>query len=500
MNENNFPILVGVSQYIQRKEATTRLDPLTLMIKTGRNAIESTHRPKIKDFIDAIFMVNINSWSYEDAPALLAKHLHITPKEKVYLSDGGNTPQMLINRAAKDIYEHKLRAVLVIGAEAAYSRLLARKGVVELDWPKREPPAYMEGEIWDGVNDFENKYKFKFPTHTYALFETAVRAASNRSIEGHRIYVGELFQHFSEIAAKNPYAWSQKSYNAEEITTPTLENRKICYPYTKRMCSNMFVDQSAAILMTSESLAKNIEISKENWVYLMGCADLKNVHEITQRPELYASPACRVGAQIALKQAGLDLKDISAFDLYSCFPSIVEIMMNEIGIPESYSRDLTITGGLPYFGGPWSNYSLHAIASTVERIHEKPQSKIMVVANGGYNSKQSFGIYGAQPPSIIFSEINSSEVQNKILNDKLKPPVIKASGTFTIEAYTVIYNRDQMPIEAIVIGKVNPNQRSLAFIRDTPKKLAEILKENLVEKTVKVNYKRNLQCNIIDFD
>ncbi len=500
MNEATIPILIGASQYVQRKNATQRLDPLSLMVKTGNKAIKSTDTQEIREKIDAIFMININSWSYADAPRILAKNLNISLKEKVYLPDGGNTPQMLVNWAARAISNKEHKAILIIGAEAAYSVLLANKGEIKLDWPKKEPPAYMEGEIWDGINDFENSYKFKFPPYTYSLFETAIRAESNRSLKEHRDYMGKLFHHFSEVAAEHPYSWTQKVFTAEEIIIPTNKNRKISHPYTKRMCSNMFVDQSAAVLMTSQDLAKELEISQKKWVYLMGCADFKNVHEITQRPALHTSPASRKGSRIALKQAGLELKDIDSFDLYSCFPSIVEIMMNEIGIPESDSRDLTLTGGLPYFGGPWSNYSLHAIATAVEKIQSEPKSKIMVVANGGYNSKQSFGIYGNQPPRLAFGEINADKIQNEILSNKLSPPLKKANGMFTIEGYTILYNREQEPREGIVIGKINENQRSLAFIRESPEELVNLAEIELVSKKVQIRYDEELERNIVFFD
>ncbi|TFF99093.1 MAG: hypothetical protein EU541_05845 [Promethearchaeota archaeon] len=500
MKQTNFPILVGASQYTQTKKVKNRLDPLSLMEKTGNMVIKNSTNKPIREYIDAIFMININSWSYKDAPSELAKRLNLNLKKKVYLPDGGNTPQMLINRAANAIYKNKFKAVLVIGAEAAYSLLLSKKGNKELDWPKRRTPDYMEGEIWDGINDFENKYKFKFPPYTYAVFETAVRASLEHTLEEHEKHMGKLFQHFSEVAANHPYSWSQNAYNANQIISPTTKNRKICHPYMKLMCSNMFVDQSAAVLLTQESLAEKLAIPKENWVYLMGTADFKNIHEITQRPALHTSPACREGSRIALEQAGLKLSDIDAFDLYSCFPSIVEIMMEEIGISESDSRNLTLTGGLPYFGGPWSNYSLHAIATAVDLIHKNPHFTIMVVANGGYNSKQSFGIYGKRPPKIPFNELDLKPIQKRILNNKLDPPLKIANGILTVEGYTIIFNRNQEPKEGIVIGKLDTGRRTLAFIKENQEKLEILAKQELVNKKLRVRYNEKLECNIILFD
>ena len=62
----------------------------------------------------------------------------------------------------------------------------------------------MEAPMWDGINEWENRYGFKIPPYTYALFETAVRAYSGRSIEEHQNYMGKLFEQFSKIASNHP--------------------------------------------------------------------------------------------------------------------------------------------------------------------------------------------------------------------------------------------------------------------------------------------------------
>ena len=119
MSKKNNPVIIGAAQFTQRKGTTQPLDSLSLMVKTGQKAIEDTQANNIVDYIDAIYMVNISSWSYGDAPGELGKRLNITPKEKVYLPNGGQTPQVLVNRAAKAIASGEHRAVLISGGEAA---------------------------------------------------------------------------------------------------------------------------------------------------------------------------------------------------------------------------------------------------------------------------------------------------------------------------------------------------------------------------------------------
>jgi acetyl-CoA C-acetyltransferase len=495
MNNKLNPVIIGAAQFTQRKDTPHPLDSLSLIVKTGQKAIEDTHSENIANFIDAIYMVNISSWSYEDAPGEIGKRLNITPKEKVYLPDGGQSPQMLVNRAAKAITSGEHRAILIAGGEAAYSISKRFKRQRPEHWPKREDPKYINGERWE-IGKSTIKYGLYFATTSYAIFETALRASSGRSIEEHKKYMGELLEHFSKVASKNPYSWTRKNFSAEEIITPSAENRRVVYPYTKRMCANNFVDQAGTIIITSEKIAESLNIDKKQWIYIMGGATFKNIDEISRRPRLNDSPATREGSRLALEQSGLNLSDIDKFDLYSCFPSIVEIFMNELGIKEDDTRDLTLTGGLPFFGTPLSNYSLHAIINTVETIRTNPSLRVMVIANGGFNTKQSIGIYGTKPPMIQWGVRDDSKIQQSILNKILPEPVEKASGKLFVNGYSIFYERSGQPKRGVVIGTLENGRRCVAFVTK-PDLLLELETQEMVGKTCTVQYDSKIERNTI---
>ncbi len=497
MKKDKSAVLVGVAQYTQRKIIESPLDPLALIIKACENAIKDTNAnsSQIIDSIDTIFMTNIRSWSYEDAPGELGKTLGIIPRRRVYLPDGGNTPQALINRASRDFFHERSKAILITGGECFYTAYKSKK---IKNWPPSKKPSYMEGELWDGINEFENSYGLKNPSISYAIFETALRKSLARTVEEHQLSMGKLFERFSKIASENPFSWTKESFSAKEIINPTPSNRMINYPYTKRMCANMFVDQSAALLMMTVEQARDLGIDENYWVYLRGGADFQNVYEITRRPNLHDSPAARVGSKRALNQAGISLKDIHVFDIYSCFPSIIQIIKNEIGIPEGDSRDLTIAGGLPYFGGPWSNYSMHAVVTAVEKIRTNPALNVMIVANGGYNHKQSFGLYGRTPPVISWEQINDEEMQDLILSKALDPPQQEANGTIQVEGYTLVYNRKGNPIKGIFIGTLGNGRRTLAQLNAEPDMLSRLLEEDMVGKKFVVHFDNSVKINIIE--
>ena len=228
----------------------------------------------------------------------------------------------------------------------------------------------------------------------------------------------------------------------------------------------------------------------------MGGADLKNVPEVYRRPRLDNSPAIKEGSKIALNQAGLKLSDIDKFDLYSCFPSIVEISMRELGMKEDDPRDLTVAGGLAYFGSPLSNYSLHAIVNTVELIRADPSLKIMVIANGGYNTKQSIGIYGTTPPKKEWGTIDESKIQDSILNEVMPEPIEEANCKLTIDGYSIIYDRTDRPKRGVLIGTSPNKSRAVAIVTD-PNLISILETQEVVGKTCESQYDRDLGKNVV---
>ena len=211
------------------------------------------------------------------------------------------------------------------------------------------------------------------------------------------------------------------------------------------MNSNAFIDQAAAVILTSVAKARELGIPRERWVYLHGCADAHDHWYISDRHNFHSSPAMRVVAREALAMAGTGIDGIDKFDLYSCFPSAVQIACAEMGISQDDPRGLTVTGGLPYFGGPGNNYVTHSIAQMMDEVRAKPGSVGMVTANGNYVTKQSAGIYSTTPPSRPFAPKDPAIYQAPIDNDK-GPAVAEVAEGW----------RRSRPTPSCTIAKVRP--------------------------------------------
>jgi acetyl-CoA C-acetyltransferase len=252
--------------------------------------------------------------------------------------------------------------------------------------------------------------------------------------------------------------------------------------------ANINVDQSAALIMMSDRDADALGIDRSTWVYPMGGAELSNIWHVSQRPRLDDSPAITEAARLALEQSGLSLSDIGVFDLYSCFPSAVEIARQAIGIPENDQRALTVTGGLASFGGPGNNYTMHAIASVVDHIRRDRRLKAMVTANGWYNSKHAIGTYGAEPPDYPWDDRDDSAVQKAIDAETLPEPIERAEGLLTIEAYMVRYDQDGRPERATAICRLQDGCRALADISADIGDLRKLERIELVGKIGEAHY------------
>ena len=461
MNDN-LPIIVGAGQVTQRPETERPREPLALMAEAARLAEADAQAGDLLHGLDSIRVVNVFSWPSKAPAHDLSNALAVAPREQIYTALGGNTPQWQVNEAAERIHNGELKLVLIAGAESMYSARRARAKGVDLGWSPRGNPTPDVGDTRPGINAAEAAHGATLPTAVYPLFENALRAHYGRSLDEHRNALGELFAPFTGVAAKNEHAWFRESKPAHEIATPTPGNRYIGFPYTKYMNSILDVDQGAALLMTSVGEARRLAIPEDRWVYLWGCGDATDHWFFTERADFYTSPAIRACGQRALGMAGVTIDDIAYFDLYSCFPSAVQIGRNMLGIAAADPRALTVTGGLPYFGGPGNNYVTHSIAAMVDKLRADRGKLGLVTANGWYVTKHSTGIYSTDPPQGERQRTNPKIDQAQI-DAGPRPTFADApTGDATVETYTVLFDRDGAPERGIVIGRLPDDGRFIA--------------------------------------
>jgi acetyl-CoA C-acetyltransferase len=299
--------------------------------------------------------------------------------------------------------------------------------------------------------------------------------------------MGKLFARLAAVARDNPLATRRKGYSAEQLATISDDNRWICFPYPRLMNANAIIDQAAAVLMTSVGMAQEWGIPQDRWVFLHGCADGTDTWVVSERDKLDASPAINGCARLALDMAGKKMSDVAAFDLYSCFPSAVEVAMKEMGLAEDDPRPISVTGGLPFFGGPGNNYVTHSIAEMMNVVRAKPGSFGMVTANGMYLTKHSAGLYSTEPTKGPWRREDPKKLQAE-LDARPKQPVNTApKGAGTIETYCVTYGKDA-PEKGYILGRLDgTGERFVAMSPNDPALLADMLTKEQLGRRVTVN-------------
>src|SRR5437588_4037442 len=219
------PVIVGVAQTLRRPpDPATAVAPVDMMADALRVAADDSGAgPRLLGRADSVRVPALLSWRYSDPGALVAERLGISPRDTVITTTGGNSPQLLLNDTALAVQRGDVDVALMVGAEAMYTRLRARKVKAWLDWEPQPDavPSQVLGDERPGVSDAEMARSIVLPIQVYPVFENALRAASGESIEDHQRKIGSLWGRFSEVAATNPHAWSPEARTAEEMATVT---------------------------------------------------------------------------------------------------------------------------------------------------------------------------------------------------------------------------------------------------------------------------------------
>ncbi|MEY2477847.1 MAG: acetyl-CoA C-acetyltransferase [Actinomycetota bacterium] len=460
------PVIVGVGQTLRRLDtAAEATEPVDMMVDALRVAADDAGvGAALLERADSVRVIEVLSWRYANPGLLVAERVGASPRQLVKSTTGGNSPQMVLNDAAAAIQQGDLDVVLIAGAEAMRTRFLARKTKEWLEWtaqPAETPAPVVLGNDGAGTNDVEMARAMALPTQVYPIFENALRVAAGESVDEHQEKVARLWAAFSEVGARNPHAWTPTARSAEEIRTVTADNRMIGFPYPKYMNSNLQTDQAAAVVLCSVEAARALGIPEERWVFPWAGADAHDHWWVSERADLHSSPAIGASGRTVFEMAGRDVDDVAHVDVYSCFPSAVQIGAAELGL--SLDRQLTVTGGLCFAGGPGNNYVTHSIASMADTLRADPGSLGLVTALGWYVTKHSIGLYSTEPPA---GPYRRASPQAEVDALPRRGYTGDYDGPVTVESFTVMHERDGSPSLGIVACLLPDGQRAWGNVRE----------------------------------
>ena len=458
---DNTPVIIGVGQHSERV-GEPGYEALNYMDLGGRALAaaiaDSGASEPVAGAIDTLAAIRAFEMSRpgkeppfgtaSNIPRAMGNRVGANPARAILTTTGGQTNQQLVGEFASAIAAGESQCAAIVGAEAISTVLaLAAKGETP-DWSEE-----VEGEFEDqgfGVDGLMEPQLFAHGATgaipLYALAENARRAKLGKSVEDYRRDIGELFAPFTKIAAANPHSAAQVERSAEELATITDRNRIVAEPYARMTVARDQVNQSAAIIIASAKLARELGVPKDKWVHIHAVSAATEL-PLSQRPDLAANPASIASIEAALLRAGKGMADMAYLDFYSCFAIPVFNQIDHFGLSVDDERGLTLTGGLPFFGGAGNNYSAHAIAEAVQRVRGDPGSYALVGANGGWMSKYATGIYSTDP----------ADWSGKARFEKLPDATNAVSAgapdfeRATVETYTI--NRGKKGDQAVFLGR-----------------------------------------------
>ncbi|TFV61112.1 acetyl-CoA acetyltransferase [Mycobacterium sp. PS03-16] len=470
------PVLVGVGQFTERIDDPDYrgMSAVDLATAAVRAALDDTGAPAdtIAEAVDVVFGLRQFEISgpmpatlgkSNNYPRSVMRRVGADPARVVLEPVGGQSPQKLVTEAGNGIAAGEIDVAMIIGSEPGSThRYFADRD------DKPDFTEHVDGQLEDRGHQIHQYFTEYTANHgltgaavQYGLLDNARRARLGMSVADYRRTMAELFAPMSKVAAKNPFSSSPVERSVDEIVTVTDDNRMICDPYPRLLVARDQVNQGAAVVMMSVAAARRLGVPEEKWVYVHGHADLTE-QPLLDRVDLSASPAAVRSAREALRVAQIGADDIATFDLYSCFPFPVFVICEALGLDGDDPRGLTVTGGLPYFGGPGNSYSLHAIAETVAQLRDRPGRFGFVGANGGTISKYSTGVYSTLP--VEWRADNSAALNAEVAALPTVPVTERPDGIGTIETYSVRYD---WPVRTgIIVGRTPAGERFMATSED----------------------------------
>ena len=490
------PVLIGASQFSQRDVSLeTAKSPLEMLVRIAREAAEASGiKPEKLGSIDTIALTSTSGWKAQNPPRLIADALGAKPATEWVSNVGGETSLALVNDVATRITRGESSFGFIAGCNNVRSLELAQRAGTRFDWPEGgEGSPQLVGKSGWGHNDFEVSAGLNMPINIYPLFENALRHARGQSLDEHRAAMGALMHPFTKTAAANAHAWFPTERTPLELVTPTPINRMIFFPYPKYLNAVMATEQAAGALIASEGVAERLGVPREKWVYWRGGAfEVEDPWYVSERPSFAQGPAIGTCHRTALANSGVELDEIELIDFYSCFPVAVAMACEMLGLDQADPRGFSLTGGLPYAGGPGSSYSFHSLATAIARLQNRDAETALVTGNGWYLSKHSASVLSQAPhpdgraPSAALPTDATRSHWNKPAVELDPEP----NGPASVETYTIGHDRDGSPNQGIIVGRLaKTNARFLANTPADPGLLEALEEIELIGTTGTVHHK-----------
>ncbi len=464
------PVLVGAGTAAQRPDdPRDGLEAAALMAAACEGAADDAgHRGLLRRA--ALVLVPEGTWHYADPARLVASAVGARDARTV-LAKQGVLQTTLFERAASAIHRGGADVVVVVGGEAKWRDLRGAITGEPATVTVHEGVAPDEALAPDGalISRREVGAGLVSAAAHYAMVEHARRLADGQAVTAHAEAIASLWERFNRVARANPSAWNAAPMTASEIATPGPRNRPIATPYLKWHTSQWNVDQAACLLFCSADAARGAGVPSDRWVYPEVVAWSDHMVPVSERALVHRAPGFAVAGRAALAHAGTTIDDVAHIDLYSPFPIAVRAQALELGLDTT--RDLTVTGGMTFAGGPLNNYVLQSTARMASVLRADPGERGLVTAVSAMLTKQGVSLWSCRPPAREFGALDVSEevgatTRTVALRDA-------GGGKARVATYTVLHDPGGSPTRAVVLAERPDGSRALATSDEHAAAMAE---------------------------
>lgn len=220
--------------------------------------------------------------------------------------------------------------------------------------------------------------------------------------QAHMQKYGTTRKHLAQVSVKNHFHASlndKAQFPFQVSEDKVLNSPCICTPFTL-FDSSPITDGASAVVLSSDSTKPG--------VFITGSAVATDTVDLAQRKSLTEIAATKMASKQALKQAGVEIKDIDVAEVHDCF-TIAEIMaMEDLGfcpkgeggkfIEKGYTRlggkiPVNTSGGLKACGHPIGATGVKQMVEITQQLRKTAGSRQVEGANIGLT--QNVGGTGA---------------------------------------------------------------------------------------------------------
>ena len=271
-------------------------EPIELLLAAAR-AAEADAGGGLLDRVDAIELMPIGAWPYDDLAGLVVERLGLDAESR---SAPSSTRSAARRRSARSTRPRRASPPVTRARRAARRcrghagddpRAAGRcRAAVDAAGLARRP-----SRRWIRCCSAPVPSASAAPSHCFPLYEHALRAHEGATPRRRAGRVGRAVGGALR-ASPRPTRTRGRARRATRTTSPTVgpDNRMISFPYPKSLTANPFVNQGAALLVTDAETARAPRASRRTrWVHPLGGAGADEPTDPRARVAYHHVPGAR---------------------------------------------------------------------------------------------------------------------------------------------------------------------------------------------------------------